>query len=170
MIDAGQVKLCDNTRYYALTSIVLYEHDGVVNAPLSIKSVLRNVLPREQRFRLQDIEKIVSNLESDVTPERVYETIWAYVNSSEYDIDGDVLSLWEGGLVGWSLQSEADMALMKQLYYLCKADVRLMVACFRSFDRMRSEWDDKRGEQTYREFTIAKMRKSNSNVFGGDYL
>jgi hypothetical protein len=63
------------------------------------------------------ILKKVSSLESDVTPERVYETIRAYVNSSEYFVDGDVLSLWDGGLDGRSSQSEADMAFMKQLYY-----------------------------------------------------
>jgi putative DNA primase/helicase len=93
-------------------------------------------------FRFQHNAKTASTLESDVTPEQMYEAIRAYVRSSEYDVDSDGLSLWDGGLAGRSSQKEADMALMKQLYYWCKGNQRLMDECFRASGRMRPKWDE----------------------------
>jgi putative DNA primase/helicase len=168
--EAGHIEVYDSGRYFVLTGAVYDGHHDVVPAPLWVKSVQRDLLPRKQRFRFRDVEKPHSSIESDVTPERVYETIRAYVNSSEYDVDRDVLSLWDGGWAGRSSHSHADMALMKQLYFWCKADVRLMDACFRSSGLMRSKWDDKRGEPTIGELTIENVRKSNTDVLRGDYV
>ena len=168
--EAGHIEVYDSGRYFVLTGAVYDGHHDVVPAPLWVKSVQRDLLPRKQRFRFRDVEKTQSRLESDVTPEQVYETIRAYVESSRYDVDRDVLSLWDGGLAGRSSESEADMALTKQLYFWCKADVRLMDACFRSSGLMRSKWDAKRGERTIEELTTAKVCESNTDVFGGGYV
>jgi len=64
----------------------------------------------------------------------------------------------------------SDMAFLKQLYYWCKGDQQLMDGCFRASGRMRSKWDEYRGDQTYGEMTIRKVCRTNSNTFEGRYV
>ena len=61
----------------------------------------------------------------------------------------------------------SNITFVKQLYYWCKGDRQLMDDCFRASGWMRSKWDDQRGDQTYGEMTIRKVRRSNSDTFGG---
>jgi primase-polymerase (primpol)-like protein len=55
--DAGHIEVYDSGRYFVLTGAVYDGHNDVVAAPLWVKSVQRDALPRKQRFRFQDIEK-----------------------------------------------------------------------------------------------------------------
>jgi primase-polymerase (primpol)-like protein len=168
--EAGHIEVYDSGRYFVLTGAVYNRHYDVISGPLWVSSVQRDVLPPKQRFTFREVENTVSTTDTDVTPQQVYETIRAYVKSSEHDVDRDVLSLWEGRLAGRSSESEADMAFVKQLYYWCKADPQLMDACFRVSELMRPKWDYTRGDKTYGQMTIAKVCESDTDVFGGDYV
>ena len=102
--------------------------------------------------------------------EGVRRTIRAYVKSNSHDVDREVLRLWRGSDEGRPPASEADMAFVAQLHYWCKADQQLMDECFRASGRMRPKWDEQRGNQTYGEMTIQNVYRTNSDIFGGEYV
>ncbi|WP_370902111.1 hypothetical protein [Halobaculum sp. MBLA0147] len=51
-------------------------------------------------------------------------------------------------------------------------DQQLMDDCFRASDRMRPKWDEIHSSDgtTYGEMTIRKVRRTNSDTFGGRYV
>jgi putative DNA primase/helicase len=108
--------------------------------------------------------------QTDVTPEQVRRTIQAYVKTDSHDVDQELLHLWRGSDEGRPSASEADMALIKQLYYWCKGDQQLMDQCFRASGRMRLKWDQQRGDSTYGEMTIQKVSRTNNHTFDGKYI
>lgn len=110
--------------------------------------------------------------QTDATPEQVRRTIRACVKHSEWDVDREVLRLRRGSDEGRESASEADIALVSQLYYWCKGDQQLMDECFRASSRMRPKWDEVHSSDgaTYGEMTIRKVCRTNSDTFGGRYV
>jgi hypothetical protein len=56
-------------------------------------------------------------VQAGATPEQVRQTIRAYIKTDSYDVNREVLPLWQGSDEGRPSASEADMAFVKQLYY-----------------------------------------------------
>lgn len=67
--------------------------------------------------------------------------------------------LWAGDCDGYGSQSEADLALANNLMYWTDGDVERADRLFRSSGLMRDKWDERRGELTYGEKTLALARK-----------
>jgi putative DNA primase/helicase len=69
--------------------------------------------------------------------------------------DGDT-ALWEGDAAVYSSRSEADLALCNMLAALFDRDPAKIDAAFRKSRLMRPKWNERRGEKTYGQTTIAK--------------
>ena len=66
---------------------------------------------------------------------------------------------WEE--VGYSSQSEADLAFVQRLLYWSGGDVAQADSIFRASGLMRPKWDEQRGALTYGQATLEKAMQSN---------
>ena len=74
--------------------------------------------------------------------------------------------LYEGAWQGlFNSQSEADLALCGQLAFWCQKDEEQIDRLFRTSGLMRSKWDEKRGEVTYGQRTIARAVSTCTEVY-----
>ena len=64
-------------------------------------------------------------------------------------------ALWRGDVSGYPSQSEADLALCNRLAWWTDYDAARVDALFRRSGLWRPKWDERHGEQTYGERTIA---------------
>jgi primase-polymerase (primpol)-like protein len=173
--EVGHLEVYDESRYFVLTGDVYDGFSSAKSRPTAVREVQDDYLPKPQKFSFTTPQATVSGQkfdggQRDVTPEQVRQTIRAYVKTDSHDVDREALRLWRGSDEGRKSPSEADMALMKQLYYWCQGDQQLMDECFRASGRMRPKWDEGRGDQTYGEMTIQKVCGTNSETFGGRYV
>ena len=173
--EAGHLEVYDDGQYFVLTGDVYEVFTSVESRPTVVQEVQDDYLPERQKFSFTGQQKPVSEQDfdrgqTDATPETVRQTIRAYVKTDSHNVSREVLRLWRGSDEGRPSASEADMAFVKQLYYWCKGDQQLMDECFRASGRMRSKWDEYRGDQTYGEMTIRKVCRTNSNTFEGKYV
>jgi primase-polymerase (primpol)-like protein len=181
--EAGHLEVYDDGQYFALTGVVYDGITSVENRPTVIREVQDGHLPKRQKFSFNGQQTPMSvqqfdGGETDVTPEKVRQTIRAYVESDNHDVDREVLRLWQGSNEGRASPSDADMAFVKQLYYWCKGDQKLMDECFRASGRygMRPQqtpkWDEVHysNEDTYGEGTIREVCRTNCDTFDGRYV
>ena len=179
----GHLEVYDESRYFVLTGDVYDGFTSVESRPTVVREVQDDYLPESQKFSFTGQQKPVGKQDfdgeqTDANPEQVRRTIRAYVESDNHDVDREVLSLWRGSNEGRNTTSEADMAFVKQLYYWCQGDQRLMDGCFRASGRygMRPQptpkWDvvHYSNGDTYGERIIQKVCQTNSDTFGGRYI
>ncbi|WP_367176443.1 hypothetical protein [Haloarcula rubripromontorii] len=183
LTEAGHLEVYDTNRYFVLTGDVYEGFTSVESRPTVGRDIQEDYLPVDERTSIEGEQKPVSEQEFDggqvdATPEQVRRTIRACVKHSEWDVDREVLRLWRGSDEGRLSASEADMALVSQLYYWCKGDQQLMDECFRASGRygMRPDptpkWDEVHYSNgaTYGEMTIREVCRTNSDTFGGRYV
>lgn len=171
--DSGHLEVYDKDRYFVLTGDVYGGCETVESRHTVVRTVQDEYLPEDKTDASTGPQKPLDEQghtdgSPDVTPEQIHRTIETYVEHG--GVDKRLLRLWRGSDTGHQSPSEADMALVKQLYFWCKGDTRLMDKCFRASSRMRPKWDEKRGNQTYGEMTIQKVYRSNSKIFEGKYV
>lgn len=75
-------------------------------------------------------------------------------------------ALWEGDTRGYASHSEADLALCSLLNFWARGDRAQVDRLFRRSGLMRPKWDEKHGERTYGESTIATALEMQSNSGG----
>ena len=75
--------------------------------------------------------------------------------------------LYNGHIDDYPSPSEADLALCCILAFWCQKDTSQIDRLFRSSKLFREKWDEKHGDQTYGELTIAKAVASCSEVYTG---
>jgi uncharacterized protein DUF3631/primase/DNA polymerase family protein len=63
--------------------------------------------------------------------------------------------------------SAADLALCDRLAWWCNGDAARMDRMFRQSGLMRAKWDERRGEQTYGQITLAKARAGCREGYSG---
>src|SRR5207302_6323653 len=73
--------------------------------------------------------------------------------------------LWSGDTAGYDTPSQADQALCNLLAFWCQGDTSRMDGLFRQSGLMRAKWDERRGEQTYGQKTIAKSLKGRTEFY-----
>ncbi len=175
--EAGHLEVYDESRYFVLTGDVFNGLEAVESRSTAVRVVQEEHLPKTTSDGSAGKQKPLSEQEyasesPDVTPKQVRRTIEAYVNSNKHDVDEAVLRLWRGSDEGYESTSEADMGFVKQLYFWCQGDPRLMDECFRASSRMRRKWDEVRTSDgaTYGELTIREVCRSNTETFGGKYV
>lgn len=118
----------------------------------------------------------------DLTPATIRDTQVVRLEMSDTDIidkarackTGRVFQLlYDGDWQGlFNSHSEADLALCGQLAFWCQKDEAQIDRLFRSSGLMREKWDERRGEHTYGQMTIAKAVIACGDVYtpqrGGD--
>ena len=67
-----------------------------------------------------------------------------------------------------AVASEADLALCLMLAFWARRDRGQIDRLFRSSGLMRPKWDEKHGDRTYGESTIATALETQANTAGGD--
>lgn len=175
--ETGHLEVYDESRYFVLTGDIFNGLETVESRPTAVRVVQEEHLPKTTSDDSAGKQKPLSEQEyagesPDLTPKQVRRTIEAYVNSDKHDVDEAVLRLWQGSDEGYESTSEADMGFVKQLYFWCQGDPRLMDECFRTSSRMRQKWDEVRTSDgaTYGELTIREVYRSNTETFGGKYV
>jgi len=173
--EAGHLEVYDDSRYFVLTGEVYDGSTSVETRPTVVRDVQDDHLPEEREFSFTGYQEPVDGHEFDgervdATPDQIWRTIQAYVEADSHAIDREILRLWQGSDEGRESPSEADMALVSQLYYWCRGDQHLMDGCFRASGRMRQKWDEQRSDLTYGEMTIQKVCRTNDETFGGEYV
>lgn len=74
-------------------------------------------------------------------------------------------ALWNGDTSGYASHSDADLALCSLLAFWCQKDAGRMDRLFRSSGLIREKWDERRGEQTYRQLTIDRAIEGCREVY-----
>lgn len=74
-------------------------------------------------------------------------------------------ALWRGDYSGYKSQSEADLALCTSLAFWTGNDASRIDKLFQLSGLFRPKWNEKRGNMTYGENTIAKVLASSSEVY-----
>jgi hypothetical protein len=75
--------------------------------------------------------------------------------------------LWAGEVSCYGSASEADLALCGMLAFWTGPDAARIDAMFRRSGLMRAKWDEKRGDQTYGQLTIAKALAGRTDFYSG---
>lgn len=160
----GRVEMYSEGRYFIMTGNQYNpKYDKIVDCTERIKILHSKYLP-------------------ELTPQTIRDTQFVRLEMSDTDIidkarackTGRVFQLlYEGAWQGlFNSQSEADLALCGQLAFWCQKDETQIDRIFRSSGLMRPKWDEKRGESTYGQMTMAKAITTCSEVYtpqrGGD--
>jgi len=92
----------------------------------------------------------------------------ALVERAKQARNGETFSrLWAGDATGYTSHSEADLALCNLLAFWTAADAGRMDCLFRASGLMRAKWDERRGDSTYGEQTIARALESCRETYTG---
>lgn len=175
---SGHLEVYDKNRYFVLTGDVYDDRPSVEQRRDAVRAVQETHLPTRSQFAFRNRQRKpdFDRKTMAVTPEQVRRTIRAYVKHGE--VDETPLRLWDGNNQSYQSSSEADMAFVKQLYFWCGGDRRLMDDCFRASRRygMRPQstpkWDEVHHSDgtTYGDMTIQKVCETNSSIFSGRYV
>ena len=76
-------------------------------------------------------------------------------------------ALWDGETSGYPSSSEADLALCAMLAFWTDGDAARIDQLFRRSGLMRSKWDERHGQRTYGELTIARALADRSGRADG---
>lgn len=160
----GQVEMYSEGRYFIMTGNQYNaKYSEIVDCTERVKVLHSKYLP-------------------DLTPATIKDTQFVRLELNDTDIidrarsckTGRVFQLlYEGAWQGlFNSQSEADLALCGQLAFWCQKDEVQIDRIFRSSGLMRNKWDEKRGDDTYGQKTIAKAIATCAEVYtpqrGGD--
>jgi putative DNA primase/helicase len=75
-------------------------------------------------------------------------------------------SLWAGDTSGYDSASEADLALCRLLAFWTQRDAGHVDRLFRQSRLMRTKWDERHGESTYGQLTIARAVETCAEMYG----
>ena len=74
-------------------------------------------------------------------------------------------ALWNGDTSGYDSPSEADLALCSELAFWTGPDAVRIDALFRQSSLYWDKWDERRGQQTYGEMTVARALEGRTEFF-----
>lgn len=108
--------------------------------------------PADVEERHQEFKKVYDELVADA---KIIEQL------KKHDDDGKTWKLWEGDWAdNYNSQSEADLALVSVLMWLCDGEDAKVDRIFRYSALWRAKWDEQRGSKTYGEKTLELARTS----------
>lgn len=143
----GPVELYDRGRYFAMTGEYVA---GFPHSPMPRQRALDALVARLFPAPPAPADPVAVArpiLEDD---RELLERAFAAKNGA------DVQRLFGGDISGHGSHSEADLALVAHLAYWTGGDPVRVDALFRSSGLMRDKWDERRGDSSYGERTIAK--------------
>ena len=151
----GKIEMYDTGRYFTVTG---WHLEGT---------------PSTVEKREKELKRLHSRIFEENTPEAPGRQPRS-LNVADSDLiqrakvagNGDKFStLWSGDWTGYSSQSEADLALCSMLAFWTGRDLGRMDRLFRQSGSMRGKWDERRGEKTYGEMTVARAVEQTKEIF-----
>lgn len=160
-LDDGDIEMYEESRFFTMTANAVdtlpqtIEHADIPSIQADVLGERESVLTGE----LVDDD----SLDSDVSasPQDVYER--ASASSEKFE------RLWNCRTT--HDESDGDQALLAQLAFWCKGDIRLMEDCMRTSKRNRTKFDRKATSngKSYLRHSAEKAVKFNSGRYSGDY-
>lgn len=140
----GPIEVYSDLRFFTVTGQILLERKRIVRDQAFLDYLSGLFKPAETKPRRPRPAKLEGT-----------ESLVARIERSRYR------SLWYGRWeeMGYPTQSEADLALAGYLLWLCQGDTRAADALFRASGLYRPKWDERRGDQTYGERTLARAMR-----------
>ncbi|MFB6234919.1 MAG: hypothetical protein ABEH81_00720 [Halopenitus sp.] len=185
--DRGSIEIYDGGQYIVLTGDQVGPYETIQDGHQvgdededALSKLQREYLPSQSNSVETQAQEAKFNLESvsrdstGVRVEDVRRTLEEYAKQKRRWAQR-ALDLWDSPAnsdYGYSSASEADMALVSNLAFLCREDARLMDDCFRASNRMRKKWNEVRyaDGRTYGQGTIQTAIRTNYQKFDGHYV
>lgn len=153
----GGVEMYSSGRYFICTGNLYNDkYREIKDCTESIKVLHSKYLPSETP-KVEPIERV----------ELVQMDDYEVVDKARNSKSGNLFSIlysgnWEGV---YSSQSEADLALCNQLAFWTQRNAEQMDRIFKASGLYRKKWNEKRGNKTYGEITIAKAILNCTEVY-----
>ena len=153
----GSVEMYSSGRYFICTgNLYNSNYTKVKDCTETIKILHNKYLPSESP-KITPIDRI----------ELVEMTDYEIIDKARNSKSGNLFNIlysgnWEGV---YSSQSEADLALCNQLAFWTQRNATQMDRIFRSSGLYRNKWNEKRGNKTYGEITVAKAILNCTEVY-----
>jgi len=101
----------------------------------------------------------ISDRDSYLSDERVIEVAMNAVNSAKFT------KLWNGDIIGYPSNSEADSALCSMLAFYCNGNMEQVDRLFRQSGLYRNKWDEQHGADTYGNMTINNVLRNMTTFY-----
>lgn len=171
MPGGGELEVYDSGRYFTVTG------DSIGNRPVAdVTAALAELAveldgPEEEKPKPDTTDPKQPNPESN-TPEgadtdsttdgELIERMTAAANGAKF------LDLWNCGDGDAPSASEADLALCSLIAFWTGPDAAHIDRLFRRSKRLRDKWDERRGERTYGQLTIAKALANRTEYYADE--
>jgi putative DNA primase/helicase len=152
-----------SARYFTVTGDRLGEVSEIRSGPMAqaaLDAFVAKWFPEDSEVAAPDVGSRSDNLEL-LDDESVLRALFAETDGPKWR------RLYDGDWSGYPSQSEADLALLRKLRFYTRADAAQMDRLFRRSRLMRPKWDERRGEETYGERTIAKALATGGRLYRG---
>jgi hypothetical protein len=156
----GNFEAYSSGRFFTITG------NHLKNTPLTIEGrqtelddFLAAYLPAREKSKGEDRRPPIGNTFDDAA---LLEKMRSAKNGAKID------ALLYGDTGGYTSQSDADLALCSHLMWWTNGDSARMDRIFRQSGLMREKWDERRGQQTYGERTIAYVLEDFTGGYTGE--
>lgn len=153
----GNYEAYSERRFFTITG------NHVAGTPLTVEprqpeldGFLTKYLPQRETASSERPHLALGN---DISDDALLQKMFAAKNGAK------VQALYQGGASGYASHSEADLALCSHLVWWTNGDANRVDPLFRRSSLMRNKWDERRGQHTYGERTIAYLLED----FAGGY-
>ena len=148
-----EIEFYNQGRYFTVTGNVCGEVKPIAERTAPLREILERYAKREPKKPApaapQGITLYTGSGSSSLTDDEI-------IRKATDAKDGPKFSqLFSGNANGYKSSSEADQALCNLLAFWCCRDGAQIDRIFRKSGLMRDKWDEKRGDQTYGQKTVA---------------
>jgi putative DNA primase/helicase len=143
----GNIEIYSTGRYLTITGRVLQNKSSIESRQAEIDAFLQEHFPPEPKSKPNSAGD--GNGAWHPSDDELLQRAFVAKNGHK------LKTLFHGDVVGYSSQSEADLALCSRLAFWASDEAQLD-RLFRRSGLMRDKWDEKHGDVTYGEMTISK--------------
>ena len=156
--DHAEIEMYDTGRYFTVTGAGVWSEDAIAECTPQLADI---------HHRLLELTALPPEFaRRDETPKafedadrKLLRVAGAAKNGAKFK------ALYAGAIDGHASHSEADLALCSLLAFYAGGDVQRIDALFRGSGLYREKWDEKHGELTYGELTIARSVSEMRNMY-----
>ena len=158
-VKVGNIELYYGAHYFTVTERIYGQAKAITEATERARKVFKKYLVREP---MKDLKTPSPQLSVEVhnSPRADLPEVMFKAKNGEA-----IRRLYNGDTSGYKSHSDADLALCNHLSFYSGGDAAEMDRLFRQSGLMRDKWDEKRGNQTYGEMTIAKAISGTANSY-----
>ena len=164
--ETGEVEVYDKARYFAVTGRLIGNARAVESRQNELAQVYQAVFGLandvDKKARVASYGGTALPIAAKFTDQELIDRATMAANGSKF------AQLWQGSTAAHhGDDSAADLALCCHLAFWCDGDASRIDCLFRQSGLYRSKWDERRGERTYGQITIARALENRSDGYGG---